>query len=48
MSDIEKNNCKLIDLSHTVEQGMVTYKGLPGPVISNYWIREASEAHDDK
>lgn len=24
---------KLIDLSHTVEQGMVTYKGLPGGAI---------------
>ncbi len=45
MSSVEKDNCKLIDLSHTVEHGMVTYKGLPGPVISDYWTREASRAH---
>src|SRR3990172_4257045 len=31
-----------IDLSHTVEHGMVTYKGLPGPVISDHMSREAS------
>jgi len=48
MSNVEKNNCKLIDLSHTVEHGMVTYKGLPSPVISDYWTREASEAHYEK
>ena len=24
----------LIDLSHTIEHGMITYKGLPAPVIS--------------
>jgi len=31
-----------IDLSHTVEAGMITYKGLPGPVICDYLSREAS------
>jgi len=34
----------LIDLSHTVEHGMVTYKGLPAPVICDYLSREASRA----
>lgn len=48
MSNVEKDNCRFIDLSHTVEHGMVTYKGLPGPVISDYWTREASESHYDK
>lgn len=48
MDNVGKNNCKLIDLSHTVEHGMVTYKGLPGPVISDYWTREDSEAHYEK
>jgi arylformamidase len=48
MSKVEEGKCKLIDLSHTIEHGMVTYKGLPGPVISDYWTREASEAHYDK
>jgi len=34
---------KLIDLSHTVEHGMITYKGLPAPVISDYLSREDSK-----
>ncbi len=32
----------LIDLSHTVEHGLVTYKGLPAPVICDFLTREAS------
>ena len=34
----------LIDVSHTVEHGMITYKGLPGPTISDYLTREDSRA----
>jgi arylformamidase len=33
---------KLIDVSHTAEHGMITYKGLPAPVISDYLSREDS------
>src|ERR687885_1310388 len=33
---------QLIDLSHNVEHGMVTYKGLPAPIICDYLSREAS------
>ncbi len=33
---------RLIDLSHTVEHGLVTYKGLPAPLICDYLSREAS------
>jgi arylformamidase len=33
------------DLSHTVEHGMTTYPGLPGPIICDYLSREASRAH---
>src|SRR5579871_1691093 len=33
---------QLIDVSHTVEAGMQTYAGLPGPVICDYLSREAS------
>lgn len=33
---------KLVDVSHTVEHEMITYKGLPGPVISDYLTREQS------
>lgn len=36
---------KFIDLSHTVEHGMITYKGLPTPVISDHLSREASRSH---
>ena len=32
----------LVDLSHTIEDGMVTYKGLPGPIICDFLSREAS------
>lgn len=32
----------LIDVSHTIEHGMITYKGLPPPVISDYLSRDAS------
>src|ERR1700716_668114 len=33
---------KLIDPSHTVEHGLVTYKGLPAPIICDCLSREAS------
>jgi arylformamidase len=32
----------LIDLSHTIENGLVTYKGLPAPIICDYLSRENS------
>jgi arylformamidase len=34
---------KLIDVCHTVEDGMITYKGLPAPVITDHLTREASK-----
>src|SRR3954463_11350775 len=40
-------NGSLIDLSHVIEAGMTTYKGLPGPAICDYWEREASRAFYD-
>ncbi len=36
---------RLIDLSHTIEHGMTTYPGLPGPIICDFLSREASRAH---
>lgn len=33
---------RLIDLSHTVEHGMITYRGLPAPVICDFLSREDS------
>ncbi|HXF95656.1 MAG TPA: cyclase family protein [Gemmatimonadales bacterium] len=35
---------RLVDLSHEVEHGMVTYPGLPAPVVSDWLSREASRA----
>lgn len=32
-----------IDLSHTIEDGLVTYKGLPAPIICDYLSREESK-----
>jgi kynurenine formamidase len=33
---------RYIDLSHTVEHGLITYKGLPAPIICDFLSREAS------
>ena len=46
MEDRQKK--RLVDLSHVIEAGMTTFKGLPGPHICDYWTREASAAgYDD-
>jgi kynurenine formamidase len=37
----------LIDLSHKIEAGMVTYRGLPAPHICDFWKREDSAANYD-
>ncbi len=36
---------ELIDLSHTVADGLITYRGLPGPRISDHLGREESRQH---
>jgi arylformamidase len=42
----EKNTGQpYIDLSHTIFDGLVTYKGLPAPVICDYISREQSKAN---
>ena len=33
---------QLIDVSHTIEHEMITYKGLPAPIICDYLTRERS------
>ncbi len=33
----------IVDLSHTIRDGMITYKGLPAPVICDFLSREASK-----
>ncbi|MEI9919679.1 MAG: cyclase family protein [Bacteroidota bacterium] len=34
---------RVYDLSHTIENGMITYKGLPAPIICDYLSREDSK-----
>jgi kynurenine formamidase len=34
---------QFIDLSHTVEHGLITYRGLPAPVICDFLSREQSK-----
>ncbi|MEK7787023.1 MAG: cyclase family protein [Chloroflexota bacterium] len=36
---------QLIDLSHVVEHGMITYRGLPAPLICDFLSREQSRSH---
>ncbi|MDE2346117.1 MAG: cyclase family protein [Gammaproteobacteria bacterium] len=36
---------RIIDLSHTVEHGMITYKGLPAPLVCDFWTRGSSSQH---
>ncbi|NUS99353.1 MAG: cyclase family protein [Sphingomonas sp.] len=38
---------KIVDLSHVITDGMVTYKGLPGPHICDFLSREQSAANYD-
>lgn len=42
---MHENKPTLVDVSHVVEHGMITYRGLPAPIICDYLSREASEAH---
>lgn len=38
----------LIDLSHTIEHGMITYKGIPPPVISDHLSRQDSRRYYER
>jgi kynurenine formamidase len=39
---------RLIDVSHTIESGVVTYPGLPAPAICDFLSREDSRRHYDE
>jgi len=39
---------QLIDLSHKIDNGLITYKGLPAPVICDYLSREDSKKFYDE
>lgn len=41
----KRARARLVDLSHDVEDGMITYRGLPPPVIRDHWTREESRHH---
>lgn len=42
MTNDEMTNKTLIDLSHTIEHGTLTYRGLPAPIVCDYLSREES------
>jgi arylformamidase len=45
MADFEEK--RIVDLSHVIEHGMTTYKGLPGPHICDFWERDSTAANYD-
>lgn len=45
MADLEDK--RIVDLSHVIEHGMTTYKGLPGPHICDFWERETTASSFD-
>ena len=42
-----RGTAEIVDLSHVIEHGMVTYVGLPAPHICDYWTREGSAGNYD-
>ena len=44
MSRTDPDATRFVDVSHAVEHGMITYRGLPAPVISDHLSRAASRA----
>lgn len=45
---MKKTNKLIVDLSHTIEDGLITYKGLPAPIICDYLSREDSKQFYEK
>ena len=43
----DRESRRIVDLSHVITEGMVTYKGLPGPHICDFISREQSAANYD-
>src|SRR6266550_3100009 len=40
-----KQDYEIVDVCHTIHDGMITYKGLPPPAISDHLTRERSREH---
>ncbi|MCC6407984.1 MAG: cyclase family protein, partial [Planctomycetes bacterium] len=36
------NGARLVELSHTIEHGLETYRGLPAPTVCDFWSREST------
>ncbi|HVG34699.1 MAG TPA: cyclase family protein [Pyrinomonadaceae bacterium] len=45
MNRSDETKTSFVDVSHEVEDGMITYRGLPAPVIKDYLSREESRKH---
>lgn len=45
MNRSAETKTSFVDVSHEVEDGMITYRGLPAPVITDYLSREESRKH---
>lgn len=42
VEELSGTHSQFIDLSHTITSGLITYKGIPAPLICDYLSREAS------
>jgi arylformamidase len=47
MDKESRTRVQLVDLSHVITHGLVTYRGLPAPVICDFLSRVESRAHYD-
>jgi arylformamidase len=45
MNRSDETKTSFVDVSHEVEDAMITYRGLPAPVITDYLSREESRKH---
>jgi arylformamidase len=43
LDDVAASGRKIVDLSHPIRDGMITYPGLPGPEITDHLTRAAAE-----
>lgn len=41
-TNTSREKTSFVDLSHTIEHGLITYKGLPAPIVCDYLSREQS------
>ena len=44
-AEVTGSAARLIDVSHAIENELITYRGLPAPVICDYLSREESRRH---